>query len=247
MLSLIYDLDALFGISKALIEFDLTIPSFTKEEKLGFLEIKQLYNLLILNPIKNDVMINSNKNIWFLTGGNMTGKSTLMKSIATSVYLAHLGFPVPADQMTVSLFGGLFTTINLGDDIVSGYSHFLNEVRRVKDIAMKIKSCGNLLIVLDELFKGTNYQDAYEASERLMTSFSEIRNCVFIISSHITEIGNNLSSKQNIDLKYLKTNLSNGDITFTYKLESGIAKDRLGMWLLEREEVFKILKKDPYN
>ncbi len=204
MLSLIYDLDALCGISKALIEFDLTIPSFTKEEKLGFLEIKQLYNLLILNPIKNDVMINANKNIWFLTGG-------------------------PAAQMTVSLFGGLFNTINLGDDIVSGYSHFLNEVRRIKDIAMKIKSCGNLLIVLDELFKGTNYQDAYEASERLMTSFSEIRNCVFIISSHITEIGNNLSSKQNIDLKYLKTSLSNGDITFTYKLESGIAKDRLGI------------------
>ena len=62
----------------------------------------------------------------------MAGKSTCMKAFGVAVYLAHCGLPVPAARMELSVFKGLFTTINLSDNLSLGYSHYYNEVARVK-------------------------------------------------------------------------------------------------------------------
>ncbi|WP_313263700.1 hypothetical protein [Sphingobacterium sp.] len=67
-------------------------------------------------------------NLWCLTGANMTGKSTLLKTIGSCVYLAHLGSPVPADAMKTVHFDGIMVTINLGDNLSTGASHLFNEV-----------------------------------------------------------------------------------------------------------------------
>jgi DNA mismatch repair protein MutS len=242
--AILYELDALRGISRTFRRRQLVFPNFYDgdEPPDNMLRIGGLYNLFIDNPTKNDVEIQWNKNIWFLTGANMTGKSTLLKTVGTCVYLAHLGFPVPALEMDTHFFDGLLTTINLGDDIVAGHSHFFNEVRRIKKMAETLAEKQRMIIILDEAFKGTNYNDAYQATHTLIEHFEDMTNAIFFISSHITELSSALN-KDRVAFKYLKTD-TNGEsnIKFTYQLVSGVAEEKLGMWLLQREKIFEILK-----
>nr|WP_317132165.1 DNA mismatch repair protein MutS [Sphingobacterium phlebotomi] len=240
-----YTLDALRSVAKSLKRKQLVFPQFIeKDEGENLLNIKGLYNLALENPIKNDVEVKRCQNIWFLTGANMTGKSTLLKSISACVYLAHLGLPVPADSMQAMLFQGLITTINLGDNLIAGYSHFFNEVRRLKMIAGTLEKKGKIVIVLDELFKGTNYQDAYEATLKLMDSIAGIEDAVFFISSHIAELSTELKKNKQVAFRFLKTEMQDDKgVVFTYCLASGVADEKLGMWFLEREKVFDTFEK----
>ena len=112
-----------------------------------------------------------------------------MKSIGTNLYLAHLGFPVAASQLEFSLLDGLFSSINVPDDIQKGYSHFFAEVLRVKDVALQVRSGKRLLVLFDELFKGTNVKDAYDATLAVTEAFARFRDCLFVISTHIIEVG----------------------------------------------------------
>ncbi len=85
----------------------------------------------------------------------MAGKSTWMKTLGTSFYLAHMGFPVAADSMRFKVMEGVFTSINVPDDISIGWSHFYAEVMRVKQVAQEISGGKKLFVLFDELFKGT--------------------------------------------------------------------------------------------
>ena len=85
----------------------------------------------------------------------MAGKSTYMKAFGVAVYLAHCGFPVPASRMELSPFRGLFTTINLSDNLSLGYSHYYNEVARVKYVVEQVRDLEDVVVVFDELFRGT--------------------------------------------------------------------------------------------
>src|SRR5690606_32753041 len=145
------------------------------------------------------------KNVVFLTGANMAGKSTFMKSFGIAIYLAHMGFPVPATEMTFSVRDGLYTSINVPDNINEGYSHFYAEVLRVKMVAEAVANAKNMVIIFDELFKGTNVKDAYEATVAVTAAFAEHHNCAFIISTHIMEAADELKQYNNFQFVYLPT------------------------------------------
>ncbi len=72
---------------------------------------------------------------FFLTGANMAGKSTFIKPLGIAMYLGHMGFPVPASRMEFAVRDGIFTTINLPDNLSRGASHFYAEVLRIKNVA----------------------------------------------------------------------------------------------------------------
>ncbi|MGJ1319916.1 MutS-related protein [Sphingobacterium spiritivorum] len=239
-----YNIDALRSVAKSFDKTNMSFPDFSTDQSQNILlQIKDLYNLALENPVKNNITVENCRNIWFLTGANMTGKSTLLKSMGASIYLAHMGFPVPAKSMQIQLFRGLMTTINLGDNLASGYSHFFNEVYRVKRIAESIRDEGKMIVMFDELFKGTNYEDSYEATRKLIESISKLEDSIFIISSHITELEQELKNNERVTFKYLKTTMQNGtNISFTYQLTEGVDKTKLGMWFLEKEDVFNTFK-----
>lgn len=244
--TIIYELDVYQGIAKCQRKKQLIFPTFHNDSDAEhMLTIKGAYNLFLANPIKNDIIISQDKNTWFLTGANMTGKSTLLKTLGVCIYLAHLGLPVPAEKMDTLFFDGLLTTINLGDDINSGHSHFYNEVLRVKKVAELLASKKRMIVLLDELFKGTNYDDAYHATLTLVERFEELNNSIFLISSHITELTTKLNTNH-IELKHLETLINEeSHITFTYRLIPGVATEKLGMRLLGREKVFELFKSIP--
>ena len=110
----------------------------------------------------------------------MAGKSTFIKAVGGAVFLAHIGMGVPAKSMELSLFDGLLSNINVVDNVVKGESYFYNEVQRIKNTILKINDGRKWLILIDELFKGTNVQDAMKCSTVVIEGLIKIKNSLFI-------------------------------------------------------------------
>ena len=236
-----YLLDAYLSVGKIAQKGDFTFPKFINSEAPKF-NAKQLFHPFVPKPVPCDFELGKNKNLCFLTGPNMAGKSTFLKAVALTIYLAHIGFPVPSKDCTLSVFNGLFTTINLSDDIEIGYSHYYSEVKRVKEIATQIKEQKNLLIIFDELFRGTNVKDACDAGLLVTKGFLNSKKSLFLISSHITEIGEELESEKCVDLKYFESRLD-GDVPVnTYQIKEGISNERHGLAIVNREGIAEILE-----
>lgn len=236
----VYSLDAYISVAKTARQKKLTFPVYSDAEK-PCLEISKGYHPLLAHAVPYDLEIRETANLCFLTGPNMAGKSTFLKSIGLSVYLSHLGFPVTASEMQTSIYNGIITTINLNDDLNKGYSHFYSEVRRVKETALMLKEKKKLLVIFDELFRGTNVKDAYDGSLMIIESFAKIPDSTFFISTHITEIAEKLSERQNIQFKYFDSKLINNIPVYEYKLGNGVSHERLGMYILRNEKIIDIL------
>ncbi|HEY0273464.1 MAG TPA: DNA mismatch repair protein [Chitinophaga sp.] len=207
------------------------------------LTVTDLYHPAVENAIGNTVSLHGHMNVLFLTGANMAGKSTLMKSFGICVYLAHMGFPVAASHMEFSVKDGLYTSINVPDNLDMGYSHFYAEVLRVKTVAEEVAAGKDLFVIFDELFKGTNVKDAYDATLSITEAFSETRSCFFIISTHIIEVGEALKTRcNNFRFVYLPTVMENHKPTYTYTLTEGITQDRQGMMIILNEGIIELIK-----
>src|SRR3954468_2158741 len=173
----------------------------------------------------------------------MAGKSTFIKSVGAAVFLAHLGMGIPAKEMKLTLFDGLLTNINVVDNIAKGESFFFNEVQRIKNTIQKINNGRKWLVLIDELFKGTNVQDAMKCSTVVIEGLLKIQNTLFILSTHLYEIGESLKKYPNIQFRYFETQVKEDQLIFSYQLKEGISNDRLGYLILKREGVVEMLQK----
>lgn len=235
-------LDAWYGMAMAVKQYGLVFPEFIISDE-PMLVAKQLYHILLPAPVAYDITLDTKSNFLFLTGANMAGKSTFIKSVGTAVFLAHVGMGVPAKQMQLSLFDGLLSNINVVDNLVKGESYFYNEVQRIKATITKINDGKKWLILIDELFKGTNVQDAMKCSSTVIEGLLKIKNSLFILSTHLYEIGESLKQHPNIRFNYFETNVINDQLQFSYQLKEGISNDRLGYLILKTEGVVDMLQK----
>lgn len=234
-------LDAWYGMAMAVNEFKLSFPVFISSDE-PVLEAKKLYHILLHDPVAYDVELNHHNNFIFLTGANMAGKSTFIKAVGSSVFLAHIGMGVPAESMELSLFDGLLSNINVVDNIVKGESYFYNEVQRVKKTIIKVNDKRKWLILIDELFKGTNVEDAMKCSTVVIEGLIKIKKSLFILSTHLYEISENLKGYSNIDFKYFETEVKDDKLIFNYQLKNGVSNDRLGYLILKKEKVIELLE-----
>ena len=241
LLSIFGKLDAWYGMSMAVEKYQLTMPSFIKDE-LPQLEAENLYHLMLHDPVSYNVQLNKSKNFLFLTGANMAGKSTFIKACGTAVYIAHTGMGVPAKNMRLSFFDGILSNINVIDNIARGESYFFNEVQRIKATVQKVSDGKKWLILIDELFKGTNVQDAMKCSSTVIEGLLKIKNSIFILSTHLYEIGDDLKKHPNIAFNYFETAVEDDQLSFSYQLKEGISNDRLGYLILKKEGVVKMLE-----
>jgi DNA mismatch repair protein MutS len=207
------------------------------------LSVTELRHPTLDNAVGNPLSFDTDENAIFLTGANMAGKSTLMKSFGICVYLAHMGFPVAASDMEFSVKDGLYTSINVPDNLALGYSHFYAEVLRVKAVAEGVAAGKSLIVVFDELFKGTNVKDAYDATLSLTEAFAEHRDSFFVISTHITEVGEVLRERcANFLFTYLPTVMDGVTPRYTYQLAAGITRDKQGMVIIENERLIELIR-----
>jgi DNA mismatch repair ATPase MutS len=242
MIDIFGRLDAWYSMAVAVKNFNLSFPEFIEQEA-PLVEAKGLYHLLLPDPVAYDLKMNPENNFLFLTGANMAGKSTLIKSVGSAVFLAHIGIGVPAEKMRLTLFHGLLSNINVVDNIAKGESFFFNEVQRIKNTIEKINNGKKWLVLIDELFKGTNVQDAMKCSLAVIKGLIKIKNSLFILSTHLYEIGEELKAFPNISFKYFETNVKDDQLEFSYQLKEGISNDRIGYVILKREKVVDMLEK----
>jgi len=211
--------------------------------KAGHLvRISEVWHPALINGVANPVNFDEGSNMIFLTGANMAGKSTFMKAFGIAVYLAHMGFPVAAKFMQFSVRDGIYSSINVSDNLNMGYSHFYAEVLRVKKAAEEVATGNSFIVLFDELFKGTNVKDAYDATLAVTAAFAQYHQSFFIISTHIIEVGEALQkTSQNVQFAFLPTVMHGNVPKYTYKLQSGITTDRQGMLIIENEGILALL------
>ncbi|PTS97081.1 DNA mismatch repair protein [Pedobacter sp. HMWF019] len=240
VLSFIYELDVYQAVGMVARAKGLRYATALEPEKNIF-RCQNLRHPCIEKAIGNDLLLEEDSNVLFLTGANMAGKSTWMKSLGIGIYLAHMGFPVAADSFEFSLREGLYSSINVADNINLGYSHFYAEVIRVKQAAEAAASGARLMLMFDELFKGTNVKDAFDGTLAVTEGFAEYTNCLFVVSTHIIEVGEELRSFPNIQFRYMPTILEGGVPRYTYRLKEGITEDRQGMMIIQGEKILELL------
>lgn len=234
--------DAYLSVAWACNKYDFTFPEI-QVSKEPYIKAKGLHHMLLETPVSYDVEISIEKNFLFLTGANMAGKSTFIKAVGVSAYLAHLGMGVPAKEMQLSLLDGMLSNIQVVDNIIKGESFFFNEVQRIRNTIEKISDGKNWLILIDELFKGTNQQDAVKCSTTVIEGLRKMNNALFILSTHLYEIGDDLRKYSNIQFHYFETSVTDDQLTFSYQLKEGISNDRLGYLILKKEGVVDLLEK----
>ncbi|MDN3548839.1 MutS-related protein [Mucilaginibacter aquaedulcis] len=245
LMGLLYELDVYLAVAVVARRNGFCYAkALPKEENAMY--INGLCHPCIKNATGNYVTFHADSNVTFLTGANMAGKSTLMKSAGIAVYLAHMGFPVAAKSMSFSVKDGLYSSINVPDDLGLGYSHFYAEVLRVKKIAEDVATGKTLFVIFDELFKGTNVKDAYDATLAISEAFSGKRDSFFIISTHITEVGKMLRERcGNFRFTYLPTIMNGSKPQYSYQLNEGVSEDRHGMTIIENEGILELIKEMP--
>lgn len=238
----IYFIDAYISVAYSKLLNRLSFPELVNSDK-PVLNLVDLRHPLINDPVYSNFSFKDEENVCFLTGPNMAGKSTFLKSLGIALYLAHLGFPVLASKMKVSIFNGMYSSININDNVDFGYSHFYSEVKRIKDIALKIRKRKNVIVIIDEMFRGTNFVDAIEASSRVIIGFSNIKSSLFFISTHIVEIKSNIEHLNGIVYKCFDVKWNGITLKYDYLLKNGLSETRVGFYILEKEGVLKILEK----
>lgn len=242
MIDEIHRLDAYVGIAQASGIHNLVFPEYT-ESDTPYFRYELLRHPFLEQAQPYDFELGNDMNMCFLTGPNMAGKSTFLKAIGISIYLGHLGFPVPAQSARMIVFRGMSTTINLSDNLGLGHSHYFAEVNRVREVTDLLETQQPLFVVFDELFRGTNVKDAQEASTAIIGAFAKLRHSAFLVSTHIVEVAEDLKGETSIVFSHFDLKWENGQPIYNYQMKPGISSERLGMYILQEAGVMEKLQK----
>lgn len=205
------------------------------------LSLNDFYHPLLKSPVKNS--LEAKTNVLLLTGPNMSGKSTLLKAVGICVYLAGIGFAIPASASKVPFYNNIDIFINLNDDLQSGYSHFMTEIINLKKVIQEAGTGQPGFAVFDELFRGTNIDDALEISRSTLKGMLNFPESLFLVSSHLHQlIAMEEIQSGKITCMYLDCNLQNNIPEFTYRLKEGSSDIKIGRILFEKEKMNELLK-----
>jgi DNA mismatch repair protein MutS len=229
--------EAYLSISNCILERNFAFPEFDDDQFM----LAACYHPVLKNPVKND--FNAHRRVNLLTGPNMSGKSTFLKSVSLCVYLAHTGFAVPAARAVLPFFESISVAINLTDSIVTGYSHFMTEIMTLKNVLTDAERGTKCFAVFDELFRGTNIEDALEISTTTIRGFQKYPNSLFLISTHLHQLKEMDEIKNHqVATWYIDCQMKGDTPIFTYELKQGWNDLRLGRILFETEGLDKMLQ-----
>ncbi len=185
--------------------------------------------------VVNDFAMHNLGDIVLITGSNMSGKSTFLRTLGINLCLAYAGGPVNAQSFSTSLFR-IFTTIKVSDSVTEGYSYFYAEVRRLKALLDELQRPDPypLFFLIDEIFKGTNNR------ERLIGSRAYIRtlvgkNCAGAISTHDLELVKLADELPGITNYHFREDVVNGEMVFEYKLQTGPSPTTNALKIMQME------------
>ncbi len=200
-------------------------PPFVMVNALG-------HPLLNTGRVTNDLKLHSSAGILLITGSNMSGKSTLLRTAGLNLVLAYAGAPVCAEQFSCSLLR-IYTCMRVSDNLEKSISSFYAELLRIKMIVEASKDTRPLFFLLDEIFKGTNSQDRHTGAKILIKQLSQ-KGAVGLVSTHDLELGElEKESGGKVKNYHFREYYQNDQICFDYRLRSGIATTQNALYLIK--------------
>jgi len=183
--------------------------------------------------IDNDFNI-KNQQFFIITGANMAGKSTFLRTVSLAIVMGNMGLPVCAEEFKYSPIK-LITSMRTSDSLTDNESYFFSELKRLKFIVDKIKT-KDYFIILDEILKGTNSTDKAIGSRKFVQKLVSSKS-TGIIATHdlsLCEIEKELPEVKNY---YFDAEIINDELFFDYKLKEGICKNMNASFLLKKMEI----------
>ncbi len=175
------------------------------------------------NRISNHFSLNGCGEIAMVTGSNMAGKSTFLRTVGINMVLALMGGPCCAKSAQVSNIK-IFSSMRTQDNLEEGVSSFYAELKRVEQLLMLIDGGEPILFLLDEMFKGTNSIDRHKGGFSLIKQLKEL-NAFGMISTHDLDLAA-LAGKHNLVVNYsFNSRIRDGELIFNYELTDGLCKD----------------------
>lgn len=183
--------------------------------------------------VRNDLHIARPPHFVVITGANMAGKSTYLRTVGVNFLLACMGLPVCAEQLTMSP-APLFTSLRTADSLAAGESYFFAELKRLKQIIDRLQSGEQLFIILDEILKGTNSEDKRKGSLALMKQLVA-RGACGIIATHDLQLGALADEFPDaVENGCFEADMTPDTLTFSYRLRPGVAQNMNACFLMKR-------------
>ena len=219
--SILAKLDAMLSLSVCADEYHLVKPEINDN---NIIDIKNGKHPVIEKVSKgeyvpNDCLMNESINTLLITGPNMSGKSTYMRQLAIIIIMAQIGSFVPADEANLPIIDQIFTRIGASDDLVSGESTFMVEMKEAKNAICNATK--NSLILFDELGRGTATYDGMSLAKAILEYVTTEIGCKTLFSTHYHELTEIESSYPTIKNVHVAVKEEGEEVTFLHKIKSG--------------------------
>ncbi len=225
----ISNLDAMLSLSICSEELNLVRPTLNNEKKLEVEAGRHPVVELVSGDdyVANDIHINKDKTTLLITGPNMSGKSTYMRQIAIIILMAQMGSFVPAKKANLPIIDKIFTRIGASDDLVSGESTFMVEMKEARNAL--INATPNSLIIFDELGRGTATYDGMSLAQAILEYVSDNIKALTLFSTHYHELTSLEKKYKTIKNIHVSAIEEEGKITFLHKVKEGAVDKSYGI------------------
>lgn len=229
-LNVIGEIEAIAALSNIYYDYDdYTFPEFNDEwvvkaDNVGHPMLGEV-------AVKNDFEFQSKKGTILITGSNMSGKSTFLRTIGVNLVFAYLGLPVRADRFNASIMR-IYTCMRTKDNLEESISSFYAEILRVKSIIEAANRGEKVFFLLDEIFKGTNSRDRHTGAKILIKQLNDTGAKGFV-STHDLELCDLEESDNRIKNYHFREYYENNEIKFDYKLRDGKSTTQNAIYLMK--------------
>jgi DNA mismatch repair ATPase MutS len=183
--------------------------------------------------IANNISIGALNKVLLITGSNMSGKTTFLRTIGVNLVLAQSGLSVPASHFSFSPMQ-IFSSIRISDSLQESTSYFMAELKKLSAIKMGVKNNPASLVLIDEILRGTNSEDKYFGSAQFVKEMLAL-NCITLFATHDLKLSELEMEYPNIVVNYcFESIIENNELSFSYKIQRGVAKNRNASFLMKK-------------
>lgn len=227
--SILSELDVILSLAVVAEQNNFVKPEITDKRNINIKDGRHPVVEIVSKKdyITNDVIMDEKTNILLITGPNMSGKSTYMRMLAIIVILNQIGSFVPAKKATLPIFDNIFTRIGASDDLVSGESTFMVEMKEANNAVENATE--NSLILFDELGRGTATYDGMSLAQAILEYIHDHIKAKTLFSTHYHELTSLEQNLRNLKNVHVSAKEENDKIIFLHKVKKGAVDKSYGI------------------